>query len=167
MRVKGVTPFLVDLGGGKNLLFVKVETEGGPHGWGECYTQADRDASIVAHVEALARYLVGREAAHITHFVHMAYHDFAAKRGAMDFWSAVSGLEQALWDIAGKRHGVPVHELLGGLPTICQATRCSACRRVASYSVPVRSMATRMESRRSATPRRARGWLWPRWRKAV
>jgi len=114
MRVKGVTPFLVDLGGGKNLLFVKVETEGGPHGWGECYTQADRDASIVAHVEALARYLVGREAAHITHFVHMAYHDFAAKRGAMDFWSAVSGLEQALWDIAGKRHGVPVHELLGG-----------------------------------------------------
>jgi galactonate dehydratase len=32
----------------------------------------------------------------------------------MDFWSAVSGLEQALWDIAGKRHGVPVHELLGG-----------------------------------------------------
>ena len=35
--------------------------------------------------------------------MHWAYHDFAAKRGAMDFWSAVSGLEQALWDIAGKR----------------------------------------------------------------
>ena len=34
MRVKGVTPHLADLGGGKNLLFVKVETEGGPHGWG-------------------------------------------------------------------------------------------------------------------------------------
>src|SRR4029453_17598027 len=32
MRVKGVTPFLVDLGGGKNLLFVKGETEGGPPG---------------------------------------------------------------------------------------------------------------------------------------
>ena len=44
----------------------------------------------------------------------MAYHDFASKRGAMDFWSAVSGLEQALWDIAGKRYGVPVHALLGG-----------------------------------------------------
>ena len=114
MRVKGVTPCLADLGGGKNLLFVKVETEAGPDGWGECYTQADRDASIVAHVEALGRYLVGRDASHITHFVHMAYNDFAAKRGAMDFWSAVSGLEQALWDIAGKRHGVPVHELLGG-----------------------------------------------------
>jgi galactonate dehydratase len=114
MKVSRVTPFLADLGGAKNVLFVKVETTGGPHGWGECYTQADRDRSIVAIVEALGRYLVGRDAAHITHFVHMAYNDFAAKRGAMDFWSAVSGIEQALWDIAGKRHGVPVHTLLGG-----------------------------------------------------
>ncbi len=34
MRVKGATPYLTELGGGKNLLFVKVETEAGPHGWG-------------------------------------------------------------------------------------------------------------------------------------
>src|SRR3989440_4651264 len=115
MKIRRVTPFLADLGGAKNLLFVKVETDGGPHGWGECYTQADRDRSIVALVDALGRYLVGRDASHITHFVHMAYNDFASKRGAMDFWSAVSGIEQALWDIAGKRHGVPVHTLLGGL----------------------------------------------------
>ncbi len=114
MRVSRVTPFLVDLGGAKNLLFVKVETEAGPHGWGECYTQTDRDRSILAHVEELGRYLTGRDASHITHFLHVAYHDFASKRGAMDFWSAVSGVEQALWDIAGKRHGVPVHVLLGG-----------------------------------------------------
>ena len=114
LRVSRVTSFLVDLGGGKNLLFVKVDTESGPHGWGECYTQADRDTSVIALVDALGRYLVGRDASHITHFLHVAYHDFAAKRGAMDFWSAVSGLEQALWDIAGKRHGVPVHALLGG-----------------------------------------------------
>src|SRR5262245_24324704 len=114
LRVERVPPFLADLGSGKNLRFVQVETAGGPHGWGECYTQADRDWSVVALVEALGRYLVGRDASHITHFVHWAYHDFAAKRGAMDFWSAVSGLEQALWDIAGKRHGVPVHALLGG-----------------------------------------------------
>src|SRR5688500_14866140 len=114
MKVTRVTPFLADLGGAKNLLFVKVETADGPHGWGECYTQADRDHSIVAHVEALGRYLVGRDASHITHFVHMAYNDFSANRGAMDLWSAVSGIEQALWDIAGKRHGVPVHQLLGG-----------------------------------------------------
>src|SRR5947207_3153384 len=37
-----------------------------------------------------------------------------AKRGAMDLWSAVSGIEQALWDLAGKRLGAPVVDLLGG-----------------------------------------------------
>ncbi len=114
MRVEAVTPHLVDPGTGKNWLFVRVDTDGGVHGWGECYTQADRDQSIVAHVEELGRYLRGREASQITHFAHVAYHDFAAKRGAMDFWSALSGVEQALWDIQGKRLGVPVHALLGG-----------------------------------------------------
>jgi galactonate dehydratase len=44
----------------------------------------------------------------------MAYHDFAGKRGAMDFFSALSGLEQALWDIVGKTLDTPVYNLLGG-----------------------------------------------------
>ena len=114
MKITGVTPFVVHPGYGKNWLFVKIETSDGLCGWGECYTQADRDQSIVAHVRQLARYLVGRDAGHIRHFTHWAYHDFAGKRGAMDFWSAVSGLEQALWDLAGKRLGVPVVSLLGG-----------------------------------------------------
>jgi galactonate dehydratase len=114
MHVATVTPFLVDPGTGKNWLFVRIETETGIVGWGECYTQADRDEAIAAHVRQLGRYLVTRDAGAIRHFVHFAYHDFASKRGAMDFWSAVSGIEQALWDIAGKRLGAPVHALLGG-----------------------------------------------------
>jgi L-alanine-DL-glutamate epimerase-like enolase superfamily enzyme len=56
LRVSRVTPFLTDLGGGKNFLFVKVETDGGPHGWGECYTQTDRDRSIDLDEAALARF---------------------------------------------------------------------------------------------------------------
>ena len=59
MQVTGVTPFLVDPGRGKNWLFVKVETDAGISGWGECYTQSDRDHSIVAHVKQLGRYLEG------------------------------------------------------------------------------------------------------------
>ena len=114
MQVTGVTPFLVDPGRGKNWLLVKVDTDAGISGWGECYTQADRDRSIVAHVEQLARYLVGRDPFHIKHFTFMAYHDFAGKRGAMDLFSAISGLELALWDIVGKQCGVPVYNLLGG-----------------------------------------------------
>ncbi|MDE0206640.1 MAG: mandelate racemase/muconate lactonizing enzyme family protein, partial [Candidatus Tectomicrobia bacterium] len=95
-------------------MFVKVDTDSGISGWGECYTQSDRDLSIVAHVQQLGRYLVGRDPANIKHFTYMAYHDYAGKRGAMDFYSALSGLEQALWDIAGKHFGTPVYNLLGG-----------------------------------------------------
>jgi galactonate dehydratase len=115
MKILAVTPFIVDPGYGKNWLFVKVETSDGLHGWGECYTQADRDQSIAAHVRQLGRYLAGRDAGQIRHFTHWAYHDYAAKRGAMELWSAVSGIEQALWDLAGKRLGVPVVALLGGV----------------------------------------------------
>jgi galactonate dehydratase len=114
MQVSSVTPFLVRPESGKHWLLVKVETDTGLAGWGECYTQADRDQAVDAHVRELGRYLTGRDPSHITHFAHVAYHDFASKRGAMDFWSALSGIEQALWDIAGKRLGVPVYDLLGG-----------------------------------------------------
>ena len=114
MYVTAVQPFLVDPGAGKNWLFVKVDTDAGISGWGECYTQSDRDQSIVAHVQQLGRYLLGRDPMNIKHFTHMAYHDFAGKRGAMDFYSALSGLEQALWDIVGKHFGTPVCNLLGG-----------------------------------------------------
>src|SRR5919202_4124938 len=114
MYVTAVTPFLVDPGTGKNWLFVKVDTSEGISGWGECYTQADRDQSIVAHVRQLGRYLVERSPLHIKHFTHTAYNDFAGKRGSMELYSAVSGIEQALWDIAGKRFGEPVYNLLGG-----------------------------------------------------
>jgi galactonate dehydratase len=114
MQVTHVKPLLVDPGAGKNWLFVKIDTDAGISGWGECYTQADRDHSIAAHVQQLGRYLVGRDPFHIKHFTHMAYHDFAGKRGAMDFYSALSGLEQALWDIIGKHLNTPVYNLLGG-----------------------------------------------------
>jgi galactonate dehydratase len=114
MQVTHVKPILVHPGSGKNWLFVKVETGAGISGWGECYTQADRDQAIAAHVQQLGRYLVGRNPFHIKHFTHMAYHDFAGKRGAMDLYSAVSGMEQALWDIVGKSLNTPVYNLLGG-----------------------------------------------------
>jgi galactonate dehydratase len=114
MNVKGVRTFLVDPGSHKQWLFVRVEADGGLYGWGECYTQTDRDRTIEAHVQALARYLVGRSVFDIKHFTYMAYTDFGGKRGAMDLYSAISGLEQACWDIAGKATGQPVHNLLGG-----------------------------------------------------
>lgn len=114
MKVTQVQTFLVHPGGGKNWLFVKVETDEGIHGWGECYTQADRDRAIEIHVQQLGRYLVGRSPFNIKHFTFMAYHDFAGKRGSMEVYCAMSGIEHALWDIVGKALNAPVYNLLGG-----------------------------------------------------
>lgn len=114
MRVTGVKTYLVHPGRGKNWLFVKVETDAGIHGWGEAYTQADRDRAIEVHVHQLARYLVGRNPFDIKHFTFMAYTDFASKRGSMELYCAISGVEHALWDIVGKATGQPVYNLLGG-----------------------------------------------------
>lgn len=114
MRVTEVRSVIVDPGSGKNWLFVRVDTDAGISGWGECYTQSDRDQSIVPHITQLGRYLTGRDPHQIKHFTYMTYHDYAGKRGSMELYSAVSGIEQALWDIIGKEAGQPVYNLLGG-----------------------------------------------------
>ncbi len=114
MKIERVRTFIVDSGSHKRWLFVKVETADGLHGWGECYTQADRDRAIEAHVHELGRYLIGRSPFDVKHFTYVAYTDFGAKRGAMDLYSAISGVEQALWDLVGKALGQPVYNLLGG-----------------------------------------------------
>ncbi len=114
MRITDVSHHLANPGAGKNLCFVKVETDEGAYGWGEAYTQADRDTQITAHIDQMRRYLIGRDPRNIKHFTQWAYDDFAGRRSAMDFWCAVSGIEHALWDITGKAAGMPVHMLLGG-----------------------------------------------------
>ena len=114
MKITDIRTFLVHPGRGKNWLFVKVETDEGIYGWGEAYTQADRDKTIQAHIHALARYLIGRSPFDIKQFTFMAYTDFGNKRGSMELYCAISGIEQALWDIVGKAANQPVYNLLGG-----------------------------------------------------
>jgi galactonate dehydratase len=114
MKITDVKTFLVHPGMAKNWLFIKVETDEGIYGWGEAYTQADRDRSIEITVHQLRRYLIGRSPFDIKHFTYMAYTDFANRRGSMEFYCALSGIEHALWDICGKATGQPVYNLLGG-----------------------------------------------------
>ena len=85
MQVTAVKTFLFDPGSAKHWLFVKIETDSGHYGWGECYTQLDRDQAIEAHVQQLGRYLVGRSPFDIKHFTFTAYTDFAGKRGRWNF----------------------------------------------------------------------------------
>ena len=114
MRITKATPYLCFPGSRKNWLFVKTETDEGITGWGECYTHLDRDRNIFTIVEELSRYLVDRDPFKIKSFTYFAYVDFAKKRGSIDFFAAVSGIEMALWDIVGKALNTPVYKLLGG-----------------------------------------------------
>ena len=114
MKIDSVECFTVHPGWRKNLIFTKVVTDDNIVGWGECYSQYDRDGAVTAHVAQLQRYLVGRDPLQIKHFCQIAFDDYAARRGSLEFYCALSGLEMALWDIAGKATGQPVYNLLGG-----------------------------------------------------
>ncbi len=121
MRIDRVQTYLVSpeshtagMIGGKNWLFVKLTTDDGLVGWGESYTQLDRDVAIERHVYELARYVQGQSPFEIKHFTSMVYRDFAGLRGSMDLYCAQAGLEQAMWDLCGKALGVPVYNLIGG-----------------------------------------------------
>src|SRR5258708_4647559 len=109
MKVTQVTPFLVDTGGSKSWLFVRVETDAGLVGLGEAYTQSGRHAAMVAHVVEMGRHVIGRDPFAITPFSDVMHLDCARRRPAMDYWWAVSGIEQAMWDIAGKACNQPVY----------------------------------------------------------
>ena len=114
MKVTAVECLPVHPGWRKNFVFVRIATDEGQVGWGEAYSQYDRDRPIAAQVEELGRYLVGRDPFRIRHFLQVAYDDYAQRRPSLEYWCAVSGLEQALWDVVGKAVGQPVHRLLGG-----------------------------------------------------
>jgi galactonate dehydratase len=121
MKVTNVETFCVKSGGHKagmtghkNWVFVKVVTDDGTIGWGEAYTQLDRYLNIENHVHEMSRYLLGRNPFNIKHFTTMIYNDFAGRRGSMDLYCALSGVEQALWDIIGKKTDQPIYNLLGG-----------------------------------------------------
>jgi galactonate dehydratase len=114
MKVTAVKSYTVHPGWRKNLIFVKVETDAGIHGWGEAYSQYYRDRAVSAQLEALGPYVVGRNAFDIKHFTQFAFDDYAARRGSVELFCAISGIEQALWDIVGKACKQPVYNLLGG-----------------------------------------------------
>lgn len=92
--------------------FVKVTTDNGLVGWGET-TLEGKPKSTSSAVEELADYLIGKDPLRIEHHWQHIYRS-AFFRGGPILMTALSGLDQALWDIAGKHYGVPVYELLGG-----------------------------------------------------
>ena len=91
---------------------VKISTDAGLVGWGES-TLEGKPRSTMSAVSEMADYLVGKDPLRIEHHWQHIYRS-AFFRGGSVVMSALSGIDQALWDIAGKFYGVPVYKLLGG-----------------------------------------------------
>lgn len=93
-------------------LFVRIETTDGVVGWGEA-TCEGRSETVRAAVEQLAEIAVGMDANRIED-IWQRLTNGSFYRGGPILASAVSGIDQALWDILGKRLDTPIHQLLGG-----------------------------------------------------
>ncbi|WP_422935165.1 galactonate dehydratase [Sinomonas sp. P47F7] len=93
-------------------LFVRVETSQGLVGWGEAIVPK-RARAVVGAVDDLALNIAGADPDRIEELVlRMGHGGFF--RGTSAIASAAAGIEQALWDIKGRRYGLAVHEFLGG-----------------------------------------------------
>src|SRR5882724_9450208 len=99
-------------------ILVRVATDEGLVGWGECFAYGATLAVCNVVDDALAPIVVGQDPAQIEQLVDRTHRTLMiwGRRGLA--MMAVSGVELALWDLAGKARGVPVYQLLGGL---CQS----------------------------------------------
>jgi galactonate dehydratase len=108
MRITKLETFFVK----PRWLFLKVHTDEGLVGLGEPVVEG-RAQTVAAAVQEIGRYLIGQDPRRIEHHWQAIYRG-QFYRGGPVLCSALSGIEQALWDITGKWLGQPVYRLLGG-----------------------------------------------------
>jgi galactonate dehydratase len=97
----------------RNWIFVKVETDqDGLYGWGEA-TLEWKTKGVVGAIDDVSRLLIGEDPRRIEHLYQIMCRQYFWRVG-IEGMTAISGIEQALWDIKGKWLNVPVYELLGG-----------------------------------------------------
>ncbi len=93
--------------------FVKISTDEGITGWGEAMVEGRArtvETAIMEHVP----FLIGQDPSRIE-FLWQSMYRNTFYRGGIVLVSAISGIEQALWDIKGKSLGAPIYELMGGV----------------------------------------------------
>ena len=108
LKITKLEPFLVK----PRWLFLKIHTNAGITGLGEHIVEG-RALTCKTAIEEIAPYLVGKDPRQVAHHWQAIYRH-AFYRGGPVLTSALSGIDQALWDIKGKALGVPIYELLGG-----------------------------------------------------
>ncbi len=108
MKITKLETFLVQ----PRWLFLKIHTDEGLVGLGEPIVEG-RALTTATAVAELEPYLLGKDPTRVVHHWQAMY-KHAFYRGGPLLTSALSGVEQALWDLAGKAAGLPVYKLLGG-----------------------------------------------------
>lgn len=109
LKAIGVT---LDAASDRPYVFVKIETNEGVVGWGEA-TLEGKAGAVIATLADLREFLIGQDPMPVEHHWQSIYvHSFY--RAGPILGSALSGIDQALWDIRGKVLGQPVYRLLGG-----------------------------------------------------
>ena len=97
----------------RNWIFVKLETDQpGLVGWGEA-TLEWKTKGVVGAVEDLSVLILGQDPRRTEHLWQIMHRQYFLRSGVIGM-TALSGIDQALWDIKGKDLGKPVCELLGG-----------------------------------------------------
>jgi galactonate dehydratase len=108
MRVASLEVFLVP----PRWVFLKMTTDEGLVGWGEPIVEGHAE-TVRAAIEEAKEYVVGRDPDDIEDIWQTLYRG-RFYRGGPVLMSAIAGIDQALWDIKGKRYNLPVYQLLGG-----------------------------------------------------
>jgi galactonate dehydratase len=111
LKITDIQAHLVSVSN-RNLCFVKVLTDGGITGWGEAYSVGP-DEATVATIKDFKSWLTGKDPRNVEYLWATMY-NFTRFPGGAVINAAISGIEHALWDIAGKAAGLPVYMLLGG-----------------------------------------------------
>ncbi len=112
MKITGIQTVVVNAEM-RNWIFVKVITDqAGLFGWGEASLEW-KTRAVVGAIEDFAPMLIGEDPRNIEHIYQKLYRHSFFRMGVIGM-SAISGLEQACWDIFGKSMGLPVYRLLGG-----------------------------------------------------
>ena len=111
MRITNITAYPI-WAGFRNICIVKVETDEGVYGWGESGLSS-RELAVAGAIDHFKQFLIGRDPSHIGAMWQEMYRGQYFE-GGRTLTAAISAIDLALWDIAGKTLGVPVHRLLGG-----------------------------------------------------
>ena len=111
MKITKIDTFLINLGH-RNIPYVKVHTDEGIYGVGEAYS-CGPDKATVEVIRDFEEWLIGRDPRDIEGLWQLLYAGSRFPGGSV-VNAAISGIEHALWDIAGKAANLPVYRLLGG-----------------------------------------------------